>query len=548
MGTGEHAGSQVAGRRGRHGRRLTTKHAGIMAAVALAATSSIVWAQSGHQSASARDVTAASVSFPHGHLTYTADSHGDRVPDFSSAGYRGGKALPDAPAKVQLTVVASGDDTTRIQAALDKVAKLPARADGVRGAVVLGPGKFRVRAALTLSSGVVLRGSGSGGSGTILVAQGNAGSLITIGGTGSYTATGKRTAVSDTYVPVGARTLSVADASTFQAGEQIVVERPTTQPWIKAIGMDQMPGGGWKASSGILAVRTITAVTGHTLSLDAPLTTALDRQYGGGSVWHYTLPGQVSQAGVEHLAADATAFSKDPDYGKPASGASADSGAFAARLITFNAVRDSWASDVKLTHFGSGIWVQDNASRVTIDQAADLDMAVPAKLSPPPAFMIGGQQVLVQNTTVTGDNIHAWTTQAYAAGPNVFTRGTARSLTGTGQVDAGPHLKWGSGTLYDQLTITSTQGAFIVRNDFDGGASGHGWQGANNVFWNIQAAKYTLQQPPTAHTWAFGITGKAVPGKHDSQLPTPPQQGSIVSSGTLVQPASLYAEQVAERP
>ncbi|MEU3743278.1 hypothetical protein AB0E78_40290 [Streptomyces sp. NPDC032198] len=523
--------------------RLTT----VVAAGAVA-VGGIVWAQSDEQPAQAGpQAQSATVELSQGRLAYTPDKRGNRIPDFSSAGYRGGRtAIPEVPVAATLSAADKGDDTGRIQAALDKAADRPA-GDGVHGAVLLGPGEFRVTASLKLPGGVVLRGSGTGSSGTLLRAQGTPGSLITIGSDASYTRVGKRANIADPYVPVGATKLAVDNAADFKRGERIVVQRPTTQPWINAIGMDKIPGGeAWTPNSGQLSVRTITAVSGNTLTLDAPITTAIEKKYGGGTVWHYTLDGQVSDAGVENLAADATAFTKDPDYDRPEDGKNREAGAFASRLLTVNAARDVWAKDVKLTHFGSGFYVNDNASRVTIEDAQDLDMKVPDGLAPPPAFMVGGQQVLVRDTTVTGDRVHAWTTQAFAAGPNVFTRSTAKSLTGSGQVDAGPHMRWASGTLYDQLTITSSDSAFIAANAWDGG-TGHGWQGANNVFWNTRSATYTVLAPPTADNWAFGPTGKQVPGKHDAALPTTPDVGTIVSPGTPVQPASLFTQQVRDR-
>ncbi|MFD7028625.1 hypothetical protein ACFWAR_11395 [Streptomyces sp. NPDC059917] len=539
---------------GRHARVLTKGRLAVAAGTGLLAVSSVVWFQSGHQSAQAgpavadADAKPASVSFTGGALVYRPDAAGTTIPDFSSAGYGGGGvALPRAAEKTRLDAQAKGDDTARIQAAVDRVAQLKAGADGTRGAVTLGPGTFRVRAGIALADGVVLRGSGTGPGGTLLRASGKPGSLITIGGGAAYTSTGKHIEIADARVPVGATKLSVADASSFTPGDRVVVQRPTTTAWIKAIGMDKIDGGeGWKPNSGILAVRTVTAVSANSLTFDAPLTTAIEKRYGGGTVWHYALEGQVTHAGVENLAADATAFTEDADYGRPDGGKNREAGAFASRLLTIGAARDVWATDVRLTRFGSGFYVDDNASRVTIERAADLDMAVPAKLAPPPAFMIGGQQVLVRDTTVTGDRVHAWTTQAYAAGPNVFTRGTATSPSGSGQIDAGPHMRWGSGTLYDQLTIVSSDGAFIAANAWDGG-TGHGWQGANNVFWNTSSARYTVLAPPTADNWAFGITGKRTPGKHDGELPVPPRQGTIVSPGAPVQPASLYEEQLRER-
>src|SRR5580704_12053315 len=62
-----------------------------------------------------------------GHLNYVKDAKGNSVPDFSFAGYMGGGVkLPDVAVKITLSAdAASKDDSTRIQAALDAIAKLP---------------------------------------------------------------------------------------------------------------------------------------------------------------------------------------------------------------------------------------------------------------------------------------------------------------------------------------------------------------------------------------------------------------------------------------
>src|ERR1041385_5020788 len=77
-------------------------------------------------------------------LVYQTLPTGDRIMDFSSAGYwGGGMKLPAVP--VKKTVHASGDDdTAAIQAALDEVAQLPV-VGGFRGAVLLEPGAFQCR-------------------------------------------------------------------------------------------------------------------------------------------------------------------------------------------------------------------------------------------------------------------------------------------------------------------------------------------------------------------------------------------------------------------
>ncbi|MGB7156462.1 MAG: hypothetical protein WBD40_00265, partial [Tepidisphaeraceae bacterium] len=104
---------------------------------------------------------------PDGKLVYKTTDKGDRIMDFSHAGYMGGGvALPNVPVKKTVQPSGSADDTKFIQSAIDEVAKLPLDEKGFRGAVLLGPGTFTCAETITIpTSGVVLRGSGSGASG-----------------------------------------------------------------------------------------------------------------------------------------------------------------------------------------------------------------------------------------------------------------------------------------------------------------------------------------------------------------------------------------------
>ena len=81
-----------------------------------------------------------------GKLVYKTTPAGDRIMDFSYAGYMGGGvALPAVPVKRNVDAPAAekadDDATAAIQAAIDEVAKLPL-VDGFRGAVLLAPGTF----------------------------------------------------------------------------------------------------------------------------------------------------------------------------------------------------------------------------------------------------------------------------------------------------------------------------------------------------------------------------------------------------------------------
>src|SRR4051812_31407046 len=59
-----------------------------------------------------------------GKLAYITNDKGDRIPDFSTAGYLGGGvAIPDAPVRIVVPQHA-GDSTARIQRAIDYVSSL----------------------------------------------------------------------------------------------------------------------------------------------------------------------------------------------------------------------------------------------------------------------------------------------------------------------------------------------------------------------------------------------------------------------------------------
>ncbi|MSU49789.1 MAG: hypothetical protein EXS37_12005, partial [Opitutus sp.] len=173
-------------------------------------------------------------------LVYSVDAVGNRVIDFSHAGYAGGGvAIPHVPAKITVAPGArDGDDRARIQAAIDLVAAMPVGADGFRGAVLLASGRFSIDGSLRLgASGVVLRGSGENENGTVLVAAGDSRrTLIEVGGRGNrIEASDTRRKITDAFVPVGATRITVDDTAGFAIGARVAVRRPATAEWIASI-------------------------------------------------------------------------------------------------------------------------------------------------------------------------------------------------------------------------------------------------------------------------------------------------------------------------
>jgi len=471
-----------------------------------------------------------------GRLVYGQDAQGNEIPDFSSVGYGGGGVpLPNVATQITLNPQSAGDDTTRIQRALDQVAQLAPNKQNIRGAVMLTAGTYRIEGTLAIStSGVVLRGAGSGSGGTVLMAQGQPHTLVKVGGSGTWQQDGPAHHVTDAYVPVGARTFKVDSTSGLAVSDHVIVQRPTTAVWIHAIGMDRIPPRKdgrlprqWQPGSGLFFDRIITAINGQQLTIDAPLTNALEREYTDAIVWKYTFPGRISQTGIEDLSSDAKAVASTPNY-------ASDGGYHKSSFVSIGAVENGWVKNVIIHHYGNGMSIGGLAKWVTITHAQSLDVAVPQeKRDAPAAFNISGQQSLIEYCNVTGSPIHAWVTQALTAGPSVFYKCSA---TGGDRIDGAPHQRWGTGTLFDNVSVPDGHLALQNRGYF---GSGQGWSAANDVLWNCVTKTYLVENPPTAHNWAFGCQGTS---KTSAEPP-----GIIVSPGQAIQPSSLYVQQLRER-
>ena len=218
--------------------------------------------------------------------------------DFSYAGFGGGGIAPPVVNTVITLRASGGDDTAAIQAAIDRAgASAP-------GAVQLEAGLYRVGGHLVMpASGVVLRGSGD----VTLEATGKSRrTLIEIGGS-SEPRTAQPIAVTED-APAGARSLAVGDASAFHRGDRIVITRPSTAEWITALHMRGLPGTyanqrlDWAPGSrNLVWDRIVERVEGSKITVDAPITTALEKRYGGGTIALVTAIEPVSYVGIDNL-------------------------------------------------------------------------------------------------------------------------------------------------------------------------------------------------------------------------------------------------------
>jgi hypothetical protein len=462
-----------------------------------------------------------------GRLAYDADAHGNRVPDFSNCGYAGGNRLiPDAPVRV-VVAPRPGDNTARIQKAIDYVGRLPADTNGLRGAVLLLRGRHEVFGSLWLTnSGVVLRGQGVGEDGTVLVAAGlDRRTLLRICGRDDATNfAGAAWSVADDYVPVGAKTFHVSGAGELKPGDQVRVIRPCTQAWIDALGATEFGGGEgdwrltWKPGSRDLVWdRVVQSVAGNLVTVDAPLTTALEQRFGGGRVENYAWPGRITNVGVEELCLESACDARNPK-----------DEAHAWFAVTLENAADAWVRQVTFQHFaGSAVAIYESCKQVTVEDCRSLAPVSEEGGYRRHTFFTMGQLTLFLRCFAEQGR-HDFSVGHAAAGPNAFVQCEA-SLP---LRDSGPIESWSSGVLYDNVRIDGNGLTLAYRGPAPNGA---GWAAANSVLWNCSASQIRCENPPTAQNWAFGSWGEFA------------GDGIWRSSNDFVTPESLYVAQLRDR-
>lgn len=475
-----------------------------------------------------------------GRLSYQPyTSRGDVLPDFSHCGYAGGdRAIPEATVRETLQPQRNGDDSERIQAALDRVAALPADARGLRGAVLLTRGAWRCDHPLRIrASGVVLRGEGDDEKGTVITAaMRKAEALVSIGGSESPSeVAGTRQEITDEYVPVGANSFTVADASGFAVGQTVYVVRRGNAAWITTIGMDRITPRAsdptstvqWKPFD-LKFDRVVTAVAGNHITVDAPIACAVDRTWGGGALVRYADAVRIEHCGVESLRAVSVYDpAKTAEYQGRVGPVDEDHATY---LVQFAGVKNAWARRLTTVHFYHGpATVEDQAKWITVEDCrslAPVSVITGGRRYP---YNVNGQLVLVQRC-FSSEARHAFVFGARVPGPNVFHDCRSEKDYATSE----PHHRWSVGGLYDNVESR------LAIQDRQWMGSGHGWAGANYVVWNSRG-DLVCQQPPTAQNFAIGFTGQRTPGA----FPRP--AGWWESFGVRVEPGSLFLAQRHDR-
>lgn len=412
--------------------------------------------------------------------------------DYSYCGYRmSERPLPSAPVAVYVAWH-EGDNSARIQRAIDYVASLrPDRTTGLRGAVLLGKGTFSLSAPLRIkASGVVVRGADKRA--TVLMKEGvDRGALIYIEGRDDrqYLDT---MALTTPLVAVGSNRVGVSGR--LSVGDEVMIVRPSTERWIASLGCSSFGGGqdlgyfGWHAGEiDVTWSRRVTAFAGHEATLDAPLTMALDSAMAHTRVVTYRWPGRVEESGVENLT-----LSSAYNPAQPTDEDHCWDGVYIANA------RNCWVRRIDFSGFaGSAVVVQRSAGQITVEDCISRHPVSEVGGLRRRTFFVLGEKCLFQRC-YSYHGINDFSAGQIAAGPNAFVQcDSYASLGFSGSVGS-----WATGLLFDNVNIDGHDIRFTNLRIEKFGA---GWNTANSMAYQCSAAGIVCDSvSPRANNYAYG--------------------------------------------
>ena len=451
---------------------------------------------------------------------------GDQILDFSICGYKRseepipnvavvatvnplqGEATPDGT----MAYPKGPDSREQIQSALDRVASRQPDKDGFRGTVLLKKGTYYVNGNLLVRSGVVLRGEGDGPEGTVLIFRNPRGTGIQVGNPEAKPVSmGEPTKITDDYIPAGSMHVNVEDARQFKQGDYIHVRKITNDKWIKDLGMDRITEirpdnkrvGNWNARAYQFDhVRQITQIEGNMITLDVQLPQSITAEHGGGTVEKISLDEIDSLCGVESLrilsnydtsvksVRDNIEYFSDEDNNLRSG----------INLTCIN----GWTRDCTVKHTrNAAVMVSDPARYCTIRDCKKLEPVAPILGGRRYPFSFNGGSHSLFYNCYTEEARHAFAAGSRVNGPNAFVQCTAWKSSTISE----PHHRWSTGLLYDNITLKEGGQLGALNRGYSG--SGHGWAGANIVFWNCDAESVVVFDPPTPEqNFAIGYTGE----------------------------------------
>ena len=464
-----------------------------------------------------------SLQIKDGKVNYLIDERGNRVLDYSYCGYK--SSGQDIPVVKNVVFVPwkEGDNSLRIQKAIDYASSLKPDVEGFRGAVLLDKGTFVLENDLYLhTSGVVLRGMDSRE--TVLLKKGvDRGALLYIEGIDDRTFV-DTIDISSAYVPVNNRWLEVnSGCSLLKKDDRVLIVRPSTKEWIASVACTEYGGGisalGWKPGDiDIWWDRTVTGVIDGKIEIDSPLSMALDSRYAHSKLVSYTWKGRIENVGVENMTLISDydkRYPKDEDHCWTG--------------ISVENAENCWIRKLFFRHFsGSAVILQPTSSKITVEDCISTQPVSEIGGMRRCTFLTMGQLNLFQRC-YSEHGIHDFSAGYCAAGPNAFVQCESYESFGfSGSIDS-----WACGLLFD---IVNIDGHNLSYKNLGQDKNGAGWNTANSTFWQCTAAGIECFSPAEdAKNRAYGCWAQFS------------GDGEWAESNNHIEPRSLFYAQLNER-
>jgi hypothetical protein len=427
------------------------------------------------------------------------DSRGNRMIDFSRCG---NIRMNDLPRVEKVLEWQTGPQSDRIQQALNNLNE----GEFIR----LNAGTWQLNKPLR----IVKRRTGIKGvsnTNTILRATWTGqDSVIQVNGGQWRLQEGSRIAIT-ADVPVGTRSITVANASSFAVGDSVIIRRFTNWTYIDELKCREF---GWTPSSFTMNMdRRIVGINGNQITLDDDIVVEISARYGGGQIFKYR-DNRLTDIIVSSLRITSV-FTSDIDEAHAKIGIQLISCAY----CLVNRV----STEIVQTHTdvdASCRFIQVENGVYTNPKSQDLGQRRYA-------YNVDGANTLVLRCTADSAR-HSFVSGARAMGPNAFSYCTATNELN----DTGPHQRHASGFLYNNVNAN-------IRVQHRGpSGSGHGVAGVWHFIWNSGLAnKIALQ--------SFGSTAKNI-GIGISNIDYSfmyPEGGEefadVISRGAWVSPQSL---------
>ncbi|MCA1761284.1 MAG: T9SS type A sorting domain-containing protein, partial [Bacteroidales bacterium] len=196
--------------------------------------------------------------------------------------------------------------------------------------------------------------------------------------------------------------------------------------------------------------------------------------------------------------------------------------------VVLNQTENCWVKNVTAKNFGYACVTLNDANQTTVEDCAMIDPVSITTGGRKYSFNISKGTFNLFQRCYTRGGRHDYVTGARVAGPNVFLDCFAENTFS----DIGPHHRYATGILFDNI-----EGGMIRVQNRGTSGTGHGWAGAQTMFWNLKAnGVLKVESPKGAMNWGIGCSGNTKEGA-----------GYWESWGQNVEPRSLYLQQLKDR-